>query len=173
MKREHGLALALLVAGAVAAHAGERPVPSYTDDDLARIRPLRGETGVLSVPPAHQEPPPGARVDAHGESYWRGEAAKLAEKLRPLRHEADTLRSRIAAASARATQPPARSVARRGTRQSHGSGATPPRVVLEPPAPDTRALEDRLRSVEAEIRERESELEERARRERALPGWIR
>jgi len=34
-------------------------------------------------------------------------------------------------------------------------------------------LERRLRAIEERIREAESRFEDRARRERALPGWLR
>jgi hypothetical protein len=39
--------------------------------------------------------------------------------------------------------------------------------------PKVRALQRKLAAVEARIRDAEDRLEERARRARALPGWLR
>ena len=39
--------------------------------------------------------------------------------------------------------------------------------------PQVEALQERILALEARIRELESSLEDRARREGALPGWLR
>jgi hypothetical protein len=106
-----------------------RPTPTYTNEDLKRLTPLRGETGVLSKPALLERPEPAVEVGHKGEAYWRKEADRLRARLRPLRRRAQDLR-----------------------RESLGR---------------------QLGSVETERRELEDELLERARRERALPGWLR
>ena len=108
--------------------------------------------------------------DAHGESYWRHEAEKLAVQLRPLRKEADRLRSRIA--NPPHPKAPVQHGSARAKRPTRG-GRSASTLLAEPPAPDTRLLQDQLRAVEREIQARQLELEERARKESALPGWIR
>ena len=133
-------------------HGGEN-VHSYDNDDLRRVSPRRGETGVASEPavaPAAAREPAPARE--HGEEYWRAEGEKLREQLSRLRQQASALRLRIEAASAReAAKKP------RGLDASGG----------------VETLRQRLRLIEDDIREREARFEERARRERALPGWLR
>jgi hypothetical protein len=126
----------------------KKPVPLYTNEDLRRVAPYRDETGVNSTAAAAPAAvtPPGGR--ARGEEYWRREADRLRDRLRPLRERAAELRLRIDERRRRPRVP------------VYGD----PQVV---------ALERRLRVVEERIREAESRLEERARRERALPGWIR
>ena len=126
----------------------KKPVPLYTNEDLRRVAPYRDETGVNSTaavaPP--EAAPPGGRE--HGEQYWRREADRLRDRLRPLRERAAEIRFKI---EDRRRQPRV---------PVYGD----PQIV---------ALKRRLRVVEERIREAESRLEERARRERALPGWIR
>jgi hypothetical protein len=128
--------------------------PTYTNADLERMTPYRGETGVLSQPamPADRTETSKTkeRAEGRGESYWRREAERLRERLRPLRQRAAELRQRIQETHSAAGRKPAR-----GGRES------------------AEALEQRLASIEAEMREREDELHERARREGALPGWLR
>jgi hypothetical protein len=129
-------------------------VPAYDNDDLRRISPRRGETGVASEPavaPAAAREPVPAR--AHGEEFWRAEAEKLREQLGRLRQQAAALRLRIESASSR-------EAAARKRREPGASGGV-------------ETLRQRLRLIEEDIREREARFEERARRERALPGWLR
>jgi hypothetical protein len=141
-------------------------VPSYTNDDLDRIAPRRAETGVASVP-AVSATPPGkwqAPVGAHDEAYWRREAEHLRDQLRPLEQRALALRLRIEhPAPKKAPRPAPQPSARR--RQLHPAPAATP----DP----TAALREQLHTLEEEIRDREARLEERARREGALPGWLR
>lgn len=128
-------------------------VPAYDNDDLRRVSPHRGETGVASepavAPDAAREHAP---ARAHGEEFWRAEAEKLREQLGRLRQQAAALRLRIDAASSRAAATKAR--------EPGASGGV-------------EMLRQRLRLIEEDIREREARFEERARRERALPGWLR
>lgn len=127
-----------------------RPVPVYTNDDLERVSPLRGQTGASSTPAerALAAPGPAERPRGRGEEYWRREARRLREKLDPLRQRAEDLRARIAE---RRRRPGVRPY-------------TDPQV---------QADERRLALLESRIRGLESGLEDRARREGALPGWLR
>jgi hypothetical protein len=147
-----GASAALLLAAAGVA-ACERPAPArvYTDEDLARVKSRRGETGVESKPgtppPADPSPAP-AETGGRGESYWRAEAARVRQRVEPWREDAADLRVDI---STRQAEPGVRPY-------------TDPRV---------RALQRRLAMLEARIRDAEDRLEERARRAGALPGWLR
>jgi hypothetical protein len=135
---------------AAAAADGEekKAVPLYTRD-LGASRPT-GRDRVNSQPAA----PPAADASVsgirpRGEAYWRQEADRLRDRLRPLQERAAELRVRI---EDRRRQPP-----RRGTVGD----------------PQREALERRLHDLEARIRDMESRFEDRARRERAMPGWLR
>jgi hypothetical protein len=147
-------ALALACVSATGLFGSEKePVRSYTNADLDRIAPQRGETGVLSKPApgpvATATPrPSGPR---HDEAYWRGEADHLHDRIRALRQRADEIRFRLA-------NPPHQAQGRKRTAS-----------VSDP----TPALTARLTAIEAEIRDREDRFDERARREGALPGWLR
>jgi hypothetical protein len=148
-----------LVIAAGSEEKEKKPAPLYTNDDLRRVSPYRDETGGSS-PPADVAPAPAARGSAtkgriRGEEYWRREADRLRDRLRPLRERAAELRltieeRRLGAEAGRR---------RRGSRP----GITVP----------VTALEHRLRMLEDRIREAESRLEDRARREGAMPGWMR
>jgi polyhydroxyalkanoate synthesis regulator phasin len=172
------LALALLalwiLAGGPA--AGQAPaVPSYTNDDLERVRPLRNETGVASEPAfagatracstgrrrgrakaecesdtetASAPSAASSRGAEQGEAYWRREARRVAERVRRWREQVQDLEQRI---DERRRQPGVRPY-------------TDPQVV---------ALERRAESLRERMRELENDLAERALRARALPGWLR
>jgi hypothetical protein len=153
--------LAFLVRPAIAKQAeGKKPaVPVYTNEDLERVRPFRDETGVASVPafPPEQRDPDragavarGRSADRHSEAYWRAEAERVRERLRKLEDQAEDLRRRIGAARSEPW-----SSRRRRT------------------APDTRAWQTRLAAVEERRRQIEADLLDRARRDGALPGWLR
>jgi hypothetical protein len=143
----------LAVLPCAAGEPEERPVPVYTNEDLARVAPLRGETGVLSQPAVPPRPLPSERAAerpsrARGEDHWRREADRLRETLRPLLRRAASLK-----------------------REIHERWKLPGVA----PMTDPKLIEWRreLQEVEAEIRERQERLEERARRDGALPGWLR
>src|SRR5262245_27962691 len=127
----------------------KKPVPLYTNADLERVSPYRGETGVDSKPAtAPAEAPPVASRRLRGEDYWRREADRLRDRLRPLRERLADLRARI---EERQRRPGVRPY-------------SDPQIV---------GWERRVRLVEEQVRDLESRLEDRARREGAMPGWIR
>jgi hypothetical protein len=154
------VSLALASASALAEDTkAKRPVASYTNDDLDRIRPYRDQTGVDSV--TDTPTPAGAedgrarvgrrRTLVHDETWWRRESARVRDRLRLLDDRAAELRHRIAERRAE----PWTSRRRRGT------------------DPEAGAWEGRLAALERRRRAIESDFEERARREGALPGWTR
>lgn len=154
--------------------------PVYTNDDLERVRPLRGETGVTSQPAfasatsgctshtragrgrskrhgasetcavsAADGAEPAARASAgRGETYWRREAERVREKQRLWRQQAEDLELKIAE---RRRKPDVRPY-------------TDPQIV---------GWQRRADALRARMRELEGDLDDRARRERALPGWLR
>jgi hypothetical protein len=153
--------LGLQAASAPAAGApGEPPsVRVYTNEDLERVHPLREETGVTSVPPDPDEPEPDSGFAprrgtsrSRGEDYWRREAGRVRRRVETLAARAEALRSTLAQ----------REDERRHTlgrrRSSGASDAT---------------LRSRLATIERQMRRLEDDLRERARREGALPGWLR
>ncbi len=152
--RSVALGLAFACTTAAGAPASEkRAVRTYTNADLDRVAPHRGETGVLSTPAVAPSDEPSPRAPSgprHDEAYWRREADRLHDRMRSLRQRADEVRFRLA-------HPPRRA---KGPRQSTASDPTP-------------ALEARLAAIEAEMRDRQDRFDERARREGALPGWLR
>lgn len=141
---------------------GKNPVPVYTNDDLERVRPFRDQTGVESTPAVTEagdatggRPRQGRRAGAtdgtdrrSAEEQWRLSAEKLRAKLQPLRDKAADLRERI---EERRRQPGVRPY-------------TDPKIVAD---------QRRLDVLEQRIRDSESAFEDRARRQGALPGWIR
>jgi hypothetical protein len=132
----------------------KQAVPTYTNEDLARVAPYRHQTGALSEPAASfSEAGAGSRdaADDHRaqqERYWRREAQKLRNRLRPVREQVDDLRLRI---EERRRQPGVRPF-------------TDPTIL---------AWERKLESLTRKIRDWERRFEQRARRARALPGWLR
>ncbi len=168
--------LAVVGASALADEAEKKgPVPVYTNEDLERVRPFRDETGVASVPASwppdplgavgpdptpgpsrssaslsHRAGPRASGPDLRGEAWWRGEAARVRERVRALDLQAAELRRRIAEVRAE----PWSSRRRRAV-------------------PDTRSWQARLAAIESRRRALEDDLRERARRAGALPGWLR
>ena len=137
----------MLLAAPPAAPAEKKAVPLYTNADLERVAPFRGQTGVDSVPPPPGPPAPPAPKAGRGEPYWRREAVRVRQQVRRLEAQASSLRVRIEAERARP----------RRTRT----------------APRSSGLEARLEALKLEARDLEDELSDRARREGALPGWLR
>ena len=142
------------------------PARVYTNADLDRVRPFRDQTGVRSVPAAVPDATPLSRglersgsvlVDAHGrgEEYWRREAQRVRDKVRAMETQADELRLRIAERAEEA--------GRQFTRGRRGSSG----------AASAATLRARIVALERRMREMEVELSDRARRARALPGWLR
>ena len=126
----------------------KKPVaPLYTNDDLERVAPFKNQTGVASVPPVEGARAAPAAPRGRGEVYWRREATQVRQQVRRLEAQAAALRSRMEAERTR----PRRS--RTGAR-----------------GPD---LEARLRALGLAALALEDELMDRARRDGALPGWLR
>ena len=159
-----GLSAVLCISPASAdedpAPAPRPPVRVYTNEDLDRVRPFRDETGVRSVPAVAPDdrPAPAEKRRGRGEDYWRREAARVRERVRTMEAQASELRAEIAEQAEEASHVLGR---RRGSSASlSGSGSS------------TR-LRAKLASLERRMREVEEELADRARRDGALPGWLR
>jgi hypothetical protein len=123
----------------------------YTNEDLERVRERRGETGVTSeVDPAPTTPEPRKlqRPPAQGERYWRQETERERRRLAPLQDRLLRMEQTL--------------LERRS--------APTPRSGIRPP---TDGLEAQLDALRHRIREQQSRFEDRARREGALPGWLR
>jgi hypothetical protein len=159
-----GLRLLLLAAGGAVPSEEKKPVPVYTNEDLDRISPHRDETGVnsqVSVPPVRSASPRGSDEGrARSEAYWRKEADRLRLRLQRARERIDDLRARIAEKEAKADE---RSF---GSRPRRGRSAASSDAPLE-------AMRRRLAAMEERVRDEEARFEDRARREGALPGWLR
>ena len=141
-----------------------RSVPLYTEDDLKRVHPYRGETGVLSVPavtpsptrvasPALSKRGRAESEDASQETYWRRESARHRQKVARLQKTATTLRRQL-------------EERQREREREFGSRKRAGGLSLG-------SLRGRLDDVEAEIQAAEAEFAERSRRAGALPGWLR
>jgi hypothetical protein len=156
---------AALTATAVAAEEPARPArpPArvYTNADLERVHPFAAETGVRSLPAVEGDPTPAAVPEpatrGRGEAYWRREAAAVRERLRALEERADGLRARIAE---RERAPSDETVY--GSRKRSSAGST-----------SNASLQRSLAAVERRMQRTWEDLEERARRDGALPGWLR
>ncbi|HXY42235.1 MAG TPA: hypothetical protein VEQ10_21340 [Vicinamibacteria bacterium] len=145
-----------------------RPARVYTNEDLDRVHAVRDETGVSSVPAVApgREAEPGARPSrsdatrGHGEAYWRRQAETTREKVRRLGEQAEELRLRIA------REEDLRFRTSRSTHRSPSASGV---------SRDDRiaTLQARLAAVERRAREAEEDLADRARKDGALPGWLR
>ncbi len=150
--KSRGVFLLAVLATLPAGAESERQARVYTNEDLARMTPLRGETGVLSEAVAAARAAPAAREDRGAdrarEAYWRREADRTRERIRPLEKRAATLRRQIDERW---------------------------RLPGVAPMTDPKLIEWRreLKEAEAEIREHQDRLDDRARREGAMPGWLR
>jgi hypothetical protein len=136
------------------------PVRVYTNADLERVHPFAAQTGGSLVPaaPADQDPA-GERETAsrgRGESYWRREAAAVRERLHALEEQAAGLRTRIAERELNKQE-----LVYGGRRRSSSGSAS------------IASLLSSLAAVERRMQRTQEDLEERARRDRALPGWLR
>ncbi len=144
--------------GAEEATAKRRPpVRTYTNEDLERVHSFRDQTGARSVPAVVSYGPATAADEkprGHGEDYWRREAARVRERVRALEQQADSLRARVAEQAEQQ---------RRFLRRGRASAASSSEATL-------RA---RLASIERRERGLEEDLADRARRDGALPGWLR
>lgn len=162
-----GLGFSALLCSAASAASDETPRPPvrvYTNADLERVHPFRHETGVDSVP---AEAPPSSPAEGgpasraatrrgRGEAYWRGEAARVRRRVETLAASATEIEAKLA---------DQRELARAL------SGRTRPGA--EPGRTATAGLQLKLESLRRRIRAAEDDLAERARRDGALPGWLR
>jgi hypothetical protein len=162
MTKRFALACALALAGLPAIGEEGKPARLYTNEDLDRIAPRRGETGALSRPGPSPAPRAAAResgetagASTKGEAYWRREASRVRTQVRTLEEQASRVREQIE----RAANRPSTGKNRQGRPRESWA------------AEDNRSR--RLREIEARARELESNLEDRARREGAPPGWLR
>ncbi len=133
--------------------------PTYTNADLERVSPLRAETGVENDPPPEQEtaaPDRQAVARKDEERAWRSEARRVSARAGRLRDQAADLRARAQDEREKERERPLR---------RNGAGAPRGRAAERLEAQARRA-EDRAAALEAD-------LWERARRARALPGWLR
>lgn len=158
-----GLSLVSVMPSALPA-AEEKAAPPrpkarvYTNEDLDRVHPFAAETGGSSIPAVEAEdakptrPAPAGRK-GKGEEHWRGEAARVREKLRALEQRAAELRSQIAERSSQSEV--------FGRRRSSGGKTS------------VASLQASLTAVERRAQRTQEDLEERARRDGALPGWLR
>ena len=159
-----GLSAALCVHAAAADEdpppAARPPVRVYTNEDLERVHPFRDETGIRSVPavsPDERSAPVRAeKARGRGEEHWRREAARVRERVRAMQARAAELRASIAEQADEASHFLSRG---RSSASLSGNGAS--------------RLQSRLAALERRIREMEEDLAERARRDGALPGWLR
>ena len=149
---------------------------SFTNADLDRMSACRYQTGVHSEPGSDATATTGARVgssnrqtksqaspvtasqrssrsqrpsDAGAEDDWRAQWRAIDQKARRLRREALELRQEAREAP-------------RDTKKKSPTGRRSPSLLM------THA-----QSLENDARELEEEFQERARREGALPGWLR
>lgn len=127
-----------------------KPARAFGDDDLERYRRGRSKDSLPAAPPA-TPPPAAAPHDLTREKvYWRKEAqqhqrevAKIEASLRRLQWRLNEKRSR---------------------RRSRDWLTEDPSIAL---------LEDSIRSLTEERQRLEERFRERARKEGALPGWLR
>jgi hypothetical protein len=158
-----GLSTLLCVpAGASDEAAPTRPTPRvYTNEDLDRVHRFRDQTGVHSVPAEAPEeapapPPRGEPSRGKGEDYWRREASRVRDRVQGLEGQAAELRAQMAER--------AREQGRllTGRRRDSGSGSS-----------SESTLRAKLEALERRMRRAEDDLLDRARRDGALPGWLR
>lgn len=142
----------------------KKAAPLYTNVDLERFAPLRAETGATSTPVSQPAPfvddrPARERAEVH----WRREADRHHTRMAALKRQADELRLRLEDLRQKAEEWP------RNGPQGRGRSA------WQRPTSDrpVQAAEARVRAVEERIRQLDLDFEDRARREGALPGWIR
>lgn len=151
MKIACSLVVCLAGAGAATASDEKPPVRIYTNEDLDRLRPRRGETGATSEPAvevANAEPRRRDRPTARGEEFWRREAERERRRLEPLRRRLSALEQKL---EERRNEPRRRFAA----------------------DPMLESLSAQIQALRDQIREQQSRFEDRARREGALPGWLR
>ena len=165
--------VALVFAASVCAAAADEAVQTpvrrrarvYTNADLERVHPFAAQTGADSVPAAPADAQPVAERErerepatrGRGEDYWRREAAAVRERLRDLEERAAGLRTRIAERE-------------RAPRDETVYGS---RKRSSPQSTSVSSLLASLSALERRMQRTKEDLEDRARRDGALPGWLR
>jgi hypothetical protein len=140
----------------------QRPAPRvYTNEDLERVHRFRDQTGVHSVPAEVPEDettsaPAETPRRGKGEDYWRREAARVRDRVLGLEGQAAELRARIADRAREQGRLPT------GRRRASGTGSS-----------SESTLRAKLEALERRMRRAEDDLLDRARRDGALPGWLR
>jgi hypothetical protein len=149
------------------AGADEDPTPArrsparlYTNEDLDRVRPFRDQTGVRSIPAVGPDDHPAAapadeRPRRRGEDYWRREAARVRDRVRAIAAQAADVRAEIAERAEEGLL----------TRRRRSGSSSSPR--------SETTLRAKLATLEGRMRQIEDDLADRARRDGALPGWLR
>jgi hypothetical protein len=137
------------------------PAHLYTNEDLDRVHPFRDQTGVRSIPAVAPDDRPAPapadeRARARGEDYWRREAGRVRDRVRAIEAQAADVRAQIAerAEDGRLF----------ASRRRSGSSSGPR---------SETALRAKLAALERRMQQLEEDLADRARREGALPGWLR
>ncbi len=151
MKIACSLVVCLAATGAGAAFDEKPTIRVYTNEDLDRLRPRRSETGAASAPamePARAAPQRRERAPARGEEFWRREAERARRRLEPMRRRLAALEQKLEER---------RNVPRRGF-------AADPRL---------ESLAAQIHALRGRIREEQERFLDGARREGALPGWLR
>lgn len=125
----------------------------YGNQDLDRVHAQREETGSSSVPAVSEiAPRPSTRSPAartSGEDFWRKEAEAHRARVAALQRSLAELQDKAA------VKHPAPTYGRRT------AAASPP------------PFDRRIAALQARIRDEETHFLDRARREGALPGWLR
>jgi hypothetical protein len=144
-----GLASALVCAAPPVQGDEEKKTRVYTNDDLELYEHLR--SAPIPTPAPAREADRRAESPAspgRGEAYWRREAERLHDRLEELRQRAEDLAVRVED--------------RRG------------RPGVRPYSdPQIESWERRRKTILERVRDMESRFLDRARREGALPGWLR
>jgi chromosome segregation ATPase len=155
----HSVVAALVFAGAAAA-AGDPKVPCYTNADLDRVSSLRGQTGVLSEVAAPTAADRKAEKEEEREEHHRSKAERTwRQAARRHRAQVRRLEKRLAALQRR------KDAYERRRRTQMMKGKIP-----DPPSKD---FDTQIAELQEEIRQSESDFLDRARRDGALPGWLR
>jgi hypothetical protein len=130
----------------------KRAVPAYGNQDLDRVHEQREQIGSASVPAKAAERParnaPASRD--RGEEFWRREAEAYRGRVAVLQRALADLEDKSTTAR----------------RSSSASGRKP--AAAPPPS-----FERRIAALQARIHDEEMRFLDRARREGALPGWLR
>jgi hypothetical protein len=134
--------------------ANPEPPRVFNNDDLDRLAPYRGQTGgsapsrEFDRPPAREKTDAAASKTTSREPYWRAEARRVRQRMQAHEDRAVVLRQQI---EERRAKP----------------GVSPYSD------PQIRRLQDSADLQLSRSRELEADLLDRARREGALPGWVR